>query len=293
MKTRYVVFGLLFFSLALSASEGDSSEGDSAENAPAVCHVEPFYHCRSGSGEVTLLFVHGWGGRASFWKNQLDTLARKYSVVTVELPGHGQSLAYAIEPTIRGLSGALGVLLEQLDLHDVILVGHDMGAFVALAATATQAGKERISALVAIESLVDTRVTTKKKRYQKILDKLHENFPEAARQMISDLFSDDADQAIVDWISGTIAATDPGIALALLDDFFQLDLSVELTEFDGQLVILNTRFNPVELRKLLALNPNVSSPDVPWTEHFVFVEQPELFNHELEQVLELLLDKDL
>jgi len=45
----------------------------------------------SGKGDTTLLFVHGWGLNRSYWSNQVKYFDKKYRVVTIDLPGFGQS----------------------------------------------------------------------------------------------------------------------------------------------------------------------------------------------------------
>src|SRR3972149_3135128 len=44
-----------------------------------------------GSGDVTLLFVHGWSCDSRYWREQVPYFAKKYRVVTVDLAGHGHS----------------------------------------------------------------------------------------------------------------------------------------------------------------------------------------------------------
>ncbi|MBA4056115.1 MAG: alpha/beta hydrolase, partial [Marivirga sp.] len=45
----------------------------------------------SGSGEFTLLFVHGSYIDQTYWKSQVDYFRAEYTVVTIDLPGHGKS----------------------------------------------------------------------------------------------------------------------------------------------------------------------------------------------------------
>lgn len=49
-------------------------------------HVEDY----GGTGEP-LLFIHGWGMHSGMWGEVLTQLARRYRVLTVDLPGHGCS----------------------------------------------------------------------------------------------------------------------------------------------------------------------------------------------------------
>ncbi|MBI4308894.1 MAG: alpha/beta hydrolase [Candidatus Omnitrophica bacterium] len=44
----------------------------------------------AGSGEP-VLFIHGFGASGHWWSAQKESLARAYQVITVDLPGHGES----------------------------------------------------------------------------------------------------------------------------------------------------------------------------------------------------------
>jgi pimeloyl-ACP methyl ester carboxylesterase len=44
-----------------------------------------------GHGEPALLLVHGWACDENYWHAQLDALKSRYTVVTIDLAGHGAS----------------------------------------------------------------------------------------------------------------------------------------------------------------------------------------------------------
>ena len=45
----------------------------------------------SGSGDKTLVFVHGWSGNANLWHEQVSAVSNKARLIFIDLPGHGQS----------------------------------------------------------------------------------------------------------------------------------------------------------------------------------------------------------
>mgnify|MGYP001985527580 CR=1 FL=1 len=43
-----------------------------------------------GSGEETILFVHGWMCDETFWNAQIEEFSNGFQVITLDLPGHGK-----------------------------------------------------------------------------------------------------------------------------------------------------------------------------------------------------------
>jgi pimeloyl-ACP methyl ester carboxylesterase len=56
---------------------------------------------------IALVFVHGWACDETFWSGQTE-LDAKYRVITIDLPGHGQSDNPATPPTMDLYARAIG-----------------------------------------------------------------------------------------------------------------------------------------------------------------------------------------
>ena len=83
-----------------------------------------------GQGEPMIL-VHGTGASTHSWRGVMPLLARRYSVIAIDLPGHAFIDPLCAERTsIGGMSEALGALLESLNVSPVYGVGHSAGAVV-------------------------------------------------------------------------------------------------------------------------------------------------------------------
>src|SRR5262245_51691582 len=44
-----------------------------------------------GTGEPALIFIHCWACDSSYWDQQIEPLKTRYTVVTLDLAGHGES----------------------------------------------------------------------------------------------------------------------------------------------------------------------------------------------------------
>jgi magnesium chelatase accessory protein len=85
---------------------------------------------RYGRGEP-VLFLHGTGASSHSWAGAGSVIANDFSVVAVDLPGHGfTSTPSSASMTLPGMSIAVAVLLEALRLKPVMIAGHSAGAAV-------------------------------------------------------------------------------------------------------------------------------------------------------------------
>ena len=99
---------------------------------------------RSGEGSPTIVFVHGLGMSGATWQAVVDLLAPLHETIAVDLLGHGES-PLPDDPAEYTRDAAL------VDLDDVIasaagpvvLVGHSLGGYLALAHAATRPGVAR------------------------------------------------------------------------------------------------------------------------------------------------------
>jgi pimeloyl-ACP methyl ester carboxylesterase len=83
-----------------------------------------------------LLLLHGLTGSGQEWSGQLESWARHFSVLALDLAGHGRSAAPATSARYA-LRGTLADLLALLDAYCVgrtHVAGYSMGGRVALAA---------------------------------------------------------------------------------------------------------------------------------------------------------------
>jgi len=83
-----------------------------------------------GAGPVALL-LHGTGSSTHSWRDLAPMLARHFSVVAPDLPGHGFSgMPAAHGMSLPGMAAGVGALLRTLGIAPSIVVGHSAGAAV-------------------------------------------------------------------------------------------------------------------------------------------------------------------
>src|SRR5437588_11967085 len=96
-----------------------------------VDHLKVHY-TNYGKGETALFFVHGWACDETIWAEQAPALAEKIRVITIDLPGHGQSdKPKTIEYDKNLYTRAIDGVMKDAGVKSVVLVGHSNGtAFI-------------------------------------------------------------------------------------------------------------------------------------------------------------------
>jgi pimeloyl-ACP methyl ester carboxylesterase len=103
-----------------------------------------------GQGEP-LIVIHGGGGDARTWRNNIVELSEKYTVYAPDLPGYGGSQPLDGNYYIPELSAFLGSFASNLGLENFYLLGHSLGGGVAL--DYTLKSPHKIKKLVLVSSL--------------------------------------------------------------------------------------------------------------------------------------------
>ena len=96
-----------------------------------------------------VLFIHGAGAGSGIWSMTLARVARLAHAVAIDLPGHGPSDVGDAPLDLGRYRDATGLLAATLCLGPSVLVGHSMGALVALEAALAWPDKVRALVLVA------------------------------------------------------------------------------------------------------------------------------------------------
>ncbi len=97
-----------------------------------------------------IVFVHGFGCDKSMWKQVTPAFETTHRVITYDLTGMGSSDLTAYDPAryqdLQAHADDLLKILDDLDLSNAILVGHSIGATIAL--LAANRAPDRVARLV-------------------------------------------------------------------------------------------------------------------------------------------------
>ena len=105
-------------------------------------------YSRQGTGEKTVVLLHGFGGDLDNWLFNVGPLAAVADVVALDLPGHGESAIALPGPSVEALAGFVAAFLDALGIDRCHLAGHSLGA--AVAAQLTLDRPDRVAGLVLV-----------------------------------------------------------------------------------------------------------------------------------------------
>ena len=114
-----------------------------------VHYAERGERAQRADARPSALFIHGAGAGAALWSMVLARVARHTHAVAIDLPGHGPSELGAGPLTLERYRDAVGGLAGTLCLGPAVLVGHSLGALVAIAAALAWPDKVRALVLCA------------------------------------------------------------------------------------------------------------------------------------------------
>ncbi len=106
----------------------------------------------------TAVFIHGAQNDHSVWGLQTRYFAHHgYSVLAVDLPGHGRSSGPAL-PSVEAMADWLNTLLDVAGVQKAILIGHSMGSLIALEAASRQ--PQRVAGIALVGTAYPMKVST-------------------------------------------------------------------------------------------------------------------------------------
>lgn len=97
---------------------------------PVLANIYYTHFQGSSSSRPPLILIHGAGSNHLSWPAEIRRL-RDFNVYAIDLPGHGKSPGTACHQ-ISGYQSAIIDFIAQLGRNHAILVGHSLGAAIAL-----------------------------------------------------------------------------------------------------------------------------------------------------------------
>jgi sigma-B regulation protein RsbQ len=278
---KFLVTALLLVATALlCAAQPIVSDSHFVEVDGAKVHYTNY-----GKGETALFFVHGWACDETVWQEQAPVLAERMRVITVDLPGHGQSdkphLVYTMDLYVH----AIDAVLRETNVHAVVLVGHSNGTTVVR--EFYRQFPQKVRALVIVEG--GLRPFVDAAGMEKFIGPLRgDNYAEAAGNFINGMTQPIKDAKLRDRIKALMLRTPQYVAVSEFEATADPALwKPDKIEIPVLMILAKQPIWTAEYEQFVrGLAPNLDYQVWENVSHFVMMEKPREFNAALLAFLE-------
>ena len=246
---------------------------------------------QQGNGDTTLLFVHGWAINKSYWQDQVAYYRNRYRVVTIDLPGFGQSGKNRKDWSVAEFGTDVDSVMSQLNLKNVVLIGHSMSGDVVLEAAIHAPGK--VLGIIGIDNFKnfgERPDSNFSKNYAKIIDSMRKNYTAVVTEYFSQqLFYKTTDSAIRKRILNDVFHGDSTIAVDVMAEN-NYDEIGKAKEYRKPIYLVNSDVTPTDTLGFKREGVPYSIELIHATGHYPMVEKPQEFNRLLEIQIRKILD---
>jgi pimeloyl-ACP methyl ester carboxylesterase len=238
-----------------------------------------------GQGEPAIVFIHGWSCDSGYWDTQLNDFAARYTVVTLDLAGHGRSEeARRKDWSMASFGADVAAVIRDAGLGRVVLVGSSMGGTVALEAAQRLPGQ--VIGIVGVDTFRDLAAPYPKDLTEPLLAGLRADFPKSVSEFVGgNFFTEQSDPIVKKWIVEDMAAAPPGVAIPAMEALLAMDYANLLAELDLPVVAVNAAGSPTDEAAIRRLEPRFRVVKIDGVGHFPMLEQPQLFNRVLDRIV--------
>jgi pimeloyl-ACP methyl ester carboxylesterase len=286
IKHRFLIILVLLLIALIGLSCQGQSGSPSTGTAISVDGVTIRYY-QAGAGTPALVFVHGWCADRSYWIAQMPHFTERYQVVTLDLAGHGESGLDREDWTMAAFGQDVAAVVDELDLAQVVLIGHSMGGPVVMEAARLM--PDRVIGLVGVDNFHNMDETYSKGQFEEFLRPMRANFVEATDGFVRAMFPPSADSALVEQIAADISSAPRGVGIAAMEGFFlwfQADFPGVSQGIMAPLHCINSDVYPTQVETNRRYFPSFRVSVMSGVGHFAHMEDPVTFNRLLEEAVE-------
>jgi pimeloyl-ACP methyl ester carboxylesterase len=238
----------------------------------------------TGTGPATMIFIHGWTCDSSSWTGQVPAFAKKYRVVTLDLPGHGRSASPKDGKLSMDLfARAVEAVRAEAKADRVVLVGHSMGAPVIR--QYARMYPQHVAGLVAVDGPLDVRGFPPPE-FKQPPPMVGPEGLKAREKMIRGMFIPQTAPALQEHILKMMLGTSEATANGAMAAVFDPSLSkTDVIKAPALAVYAGTAKLP-DPKVAKEVLPNYEGMQMPETGHFLMMEKPDEFNRVLTSFLD-------
>lgn len=151
----------------------------------------------SGKGTVVVL-LHGFLENLGMWNDYIDSFSKKNRVIAIDLLGHGATDCLGYVHSMEDQADMVHHVLHELKIRKVIIIGHSMGGYIALAFA--ELYPDYMKGLVLLNSTARADSNERKSNRDRAILAVKQNYTAFVRLSIANLFSEENREKLVNEI---------------------------------------------------------------------------------------------
>lgn len=137
----------------------------------------------------TIVMIHGFLGSKSLWEPLANRLKKRFRVICIDLPGHGNSNCVGYLHDMEMMADLLASLLSELKIRKSVIVGHSLGGYVSLAFA--EKYPDKIHAMVLINSTANSDSKERLNSRDQLISIVKKNKSKAVQALVPSFFVGD------------------------------------------------------------------------------------------------------
>lgn len=246
-----------------------------------------------GEGEPALVLIHGWSNNRSIWDAQVSHFSERYKVVTIDLPGFGESGNNRSNWTMASFGEDVATVIKKINLEQVVLVGFSMGGPVVV--EAANIVPDRVTGVVLVDNMHDVEMTypplvisyidsvfmdliTNPTNEKLVGSGFYKKNPEASFERVLSMLKD---ASRIGWRE-------------TLNDYLRWhneDMTTSLQKCQVPVTAINSDMEPTNVEAFKKLVSSYQAKIVPDVGHVIMWDAPEEFNRLLEESIQEFISK--
>ncbi|MDP1821607.1 MAG: alpha/beta hydrolase [Archangium sp.] len=237
----------------------------------------------TGSGRTALLFVHGWLGSGRWWDAQRDAFAADFTVVQVDLAGHGASGGERASWSVEAWAGDLEAVASRVDADRLVLIGHSMsGANVVVACPRIA----RVQKVVLVDTLKNLDQPMSLEQARPMLDLYRKDFTHGVLNVLPRyLYAPQTPPEVIARLNAEFLRVPGERAATLLEPLYHCDLQQAARAVKVPVRAINSDQQPTALEANRRWFADYDFELLHGVGHYPMLERPAAFNEALRRVL--------
>lgn len=288
-RTNTPLFWIVFLVLALARGGAQAAWPHVVRSADGT----PISYEVHGTGEPTLVFVHGWSCDGRYWEAQVPHFARQHRVVVLDLAGHGHSGQQRSVYTMAAFGEDVRAVVEATGSDRAILIGHSMGGAVIAEAARSMPG--RAIGLIGVDTLDNIEYPLTPEELKTMIAPLEQDFSAGTRQFVAPMIAPQTDADLREWILADMASAPPAVALSAMREMMGQYISGEAARVFERIhipvVTVNGDLWPINFEANRRHMHSYDAIVLKGADHFLMLHRGEECNKALAKAIRMVMDK--